>query len=45
MYIHGENDFFFSQEKLRVRKISRAWLLSLIYEGSDLTMGVMILSK
>ena len=35
----------FSPEKLKVRKISSAWLLSLIYEGSDLTMGVMILSK
>ena len=29
----------FSPEKLKVRKISSAWLLSLIYEGSDLTMG------
>ena len=36
---------FFSPEKLKVRKISSAWLLSLIYEGSDLTKGVMILSK
>ena len=35
----------FSPEKLKVRKISCAWLLSLIYEGSDLTMGVMTLSK
>ena len=35
----------FSPEKLKVRKISSAWLLILIYEGSDLTMGVMILSK
>ena len=35
----------FSPEKLKVRKISSAWLLSLMYEGSDLTMGVMILSK
>ena len=37
----------FSPEKLKVRKISSAWLLSLIYmyEGSDLTMGVIILSK
>ena len=34
-----------SPEKLKERKISSAWLLSLIYEGSDLTMGVMILSK
>ena len=35
----------FSPEKLKERKISSAWLLSLIYEGSDLTMGFMILSK
>ena len=35
----------FSPEKLKVRKISSAWLLSLIYEGSDLTIGVMTLSK
>ena len=32
----------FSPEKLN---ISSAWLLSLIYEGSDLTMGVMTLSR
>ena len=32
---------FFSPEKLKVRKISSAWLLSLIYEGSDWTVGVM----
>ena len=35
----------FSPEKLKVRKISSAWLLTLIHEGSDLTMGVMTLSK
>ena len=35
----------FSPEKMKVRKISSAWLLSLIHEGNDLTMGVMILSK
>ena len=35
----------FSPEKLKVRKISSAWLLSLMYKGSDLTMGVMTLSK
>ena len=35
----------FSPEKLKLRNISSAWLLSLIYEGSDLTMGVMTLSK
>ena len=34
-----------SPEKLKVRKISSARLLSLMYEGSDLTMGVMILLK
>ena len=33
----------FSPEKLKVRKISCAWLLSLIHEGSDLTMAVMTL--
>ena len=36
---------FFSPEKLKLRNISRAWLLSLIDEGNDLTMGVMTLSK
>ena len=35
----------FSPEKLKLRKVSSAWLLSLIYEGNDLTMGVMTLSK
>ena len=35
----------FSPEKLKLRNISSAWLLSLIYEGSDLTMGVMTLSR
>ena len=32
----------FSPEKLKLRNVSSAWLLSLIYEGSDLTMGVML---
>ena len=36
-------------ESLMSRKANEfseiAWLLSLIYEGSDLTMGVMTLSK
>ena len=36
---------FFSPEKLKLRNVSTAWLLSLIYEGSDLTTGVMTLSK
>ena len=35
----------FSPEKLKLRNVSSAWLLSLIYEGSDLTMGTMTLSK
>ena len=35
----------FSPEKLKLRNISSAWLLYLIYESSDLTMGVMVLSK
>ena len=35
----------FSPEKLKLRNVSRACLLSLIYEGNDLTMGVMTLSK
>ena len=35
----------FSPEKLKLRNVSSAWLLSFIYEGSDLTMGVMTLSK
>ena len=35
----------FSPEKLKLRNISSAWLLSLIHEGGDLTMGVMTLSK
>ena len=34
-----------SPEKLKLGNISSAWLLSLIYEGSDWTMGVMTLSK
>ena len=33
------------RSKLKVRKISSAWLLSLIYEGSDLTIGIMTSSK
>ena len=40
-----EKMFLFSPEKLKLRNISSAWLLSLIYEGSDLTMCVMTLSK
>ena len=36
---------FFSPEKLKLRNISSGWSLSLIYEGSDLTMGVMTLSR
>ena len=35
----------FLPEKFNLRNISSAWLLCLIYEGSDLTMGVMTLSK
>ena len=35
----------FSPEKLKLRNISSAWLLSFIYEVSDLTMGVMTLSR
>ena len=35
----------FTPEKLKLRNVSSAWLLSLICEGSDLTMGVMTLSK
>ena len=35
----------FSPEKLKLWNISSAWLLSLIYEGDDLTMGVMTLSR
>ena len=35
----------FSPEKLKLRNVSSAWLVSLIYEGSDLTMGVMTLSQ
>ena len=34
----------FSPEKFKLRNISSAWLLSFMYEGSDLTMGVMTLS-
>ena len=30
----------FSPEKLKVPKNSSAWLLSLMYEDSELTMGV-----
>ena len=33
------------RKKVKVTKISSQWLLSLIYEGSDLTMGFMTLSK
>ena len=35
----------FSPEKLKLRNISSAWLLFFIYEVSDLTMGVMTLSR
>lgn len=35
----------FLPEKLKVGKISSTWLLSKIWKGSDLTVGVMILSK
>ena len=35
----------FSPGKLKVRKFSSSWLLSFTYEGNDLTMGVMTLSK
>ena len=35
----------FSPEKLKLRNISSAWFLSMINEGSDLTMGVTTLSK
>ena len=35
----------FLPEKLKLRNLSSAWFLSLIYEGSDLTMGAMTLSK
>ena len=35
----------FSPEKLKLRNVSSAWLLSLIYEGSDLTMGVMTFAE
>ena len=35
----------FLPEKFYVRTISRTWLLSLIYEGTDLSIGVMTLSK
>ena len=36
---------FSLSEKLKLRNVSSAWLLPLMYEGSDLTMGVMTLSK
>ena len=35
----------FSPEKLKLRNISSAWLLSLMYKRSDLCMGVMTLSR
>ena len=37
----------FSPEKLKLRNVLSAWLLSLIYDayGSDLTMGVMTLFR
>ena len=34
----------FSPEKLKTRKISNAWLVSLMYDGKDLTIGTIILS-
>ena len=33
-----------SLEKLRSRKISNAWLVSLMHDGKDLTMGTIILT-
>ena len=36
---------WFSPGKLKVPKFLSAWLLSLIYKGSDLTMRVMTVSK
>ena len=44
MSVYGKM-ILFSPEKLKLQNISTVWLLSLIYEGSDLTMGVMTLSK
>ena len=35
----------FSLEELKLQIISSVWLLSLMYKGSDLTMGVITLSK
>ena len=35
----------FSPEKLKSRKIFSAWLVSLMWDGKDLTMGTMVLSK
>ena len=35
----------FSPEKVKSRKIFSAWLVSLMWNGKDLTKGTMILSK
>ena len=35
----------FSPEKLKSRKVSHAWLVSLMYDGKDLAIGTIILSK
>ena len=45
MFFSKVKMILFSPEKLKLWNISSAWLLSLIYEGRDLTMGVMALSK
>ena len=45
LHTHDGNDFVLAREIESIWKISSAWLLSLICEGSDLTMGVMTLSK
>lgn len=34
-----------SPKELNARKLSSEWLLAFIYEGRDLTIGPMILSK
>ena len=34
-----------SPEKVKSRTIFSAWLVSLMWDGKDLTMGTMILSK
>ena len=35
----------FSPEKVKSRKICSAWLVSLMWDGKDLTKGTIILSK